>query len=56
MGRYFEEHGTLPEGNLASEEELPALPRFNGGNAFRWGERWGDLPEERRLKPAAGME
>lgn len=44
LGRYFEEHGTLPEANLASGEELPGLPRFIGGNVYRWGERWGTLP------------
>lgn len=56
LGRYFEEHGTLPDGNLASDEELPGLPRFVGGGTFRWGERWGDLPEALRLPSEGGME
>lgn len=31
LGRYREEHGRLPEGNEASDEPLPTLPRFTGG-------------------------
>jgi hypothetical protein len=48
LGRYFEEHGTLPEGNLAADGELPGLPRFTGGHRYRWGSRWGELPEKHR--------
>jgi len=48
LGRYFEEHGTLPAGNLASGDEIPGLPRFTGGHQYRWGERWGNLPEQFR--------
>lgn len=31
LGRYQEELGRLPEGNLASGEPLPTLARFTGG-------------------------
>ena len=48
LGRYFEENGTLPDGNLAGSEEIPSLPRFSGGHRYRWGERWGSLPERLR--------
>lgn len=35
LGRYREEHGRLPEGNTASNEPLPALPRFRPSRTAR---------------------
>ncbi len=29
LGRFREDHDTLPEGNLASDEHIPELPHFN---------------------------
>ena len=31
LGRYREEHGALPPGNMAEGADLPTLPRFTGG-------------------------
>lgn len=31
LGRYREEHGELPPGNVAEGADLPTLPRFTGG-------------------------
>ncbi|MEK7215713.1 MAG: hypothetical protein AAB289_08990 [Chloroflexota bacterium] len=31
LGRYREEHGALPPGNIPEEEDMPTLPRFTGG-------------------------
>ena len=31
LGRYQEQRGKLPDGNLASDEPLPTLARFTGG-------------------------
>lgn len=37
LGRYREEHGgRLPEGNVASEEHIPTLPRFTGALWHEW--------------------
>lgn len=31
LGRYREEHGALPPGNIPEEADMPTLPRFTGG-------------------------
>jgi hypothetical protein len=31
LGRYQEEHGVLPPGNVEEGADLPTLPRFTGG-------------------------
>lgn len=53
LGRYREDHGgRLPEGNEASDEHIPELPRFTGELWHEWN-RFG-TPAERERRAGRG--